>query len=432
MPRNKRLLDDCFGTDKDRMRHQEALETLRSRVGTVVEAETIALGEAGGRTLAEDIIAPRNIPLADNTAVDGYAFSHADYVVQNGRLPVTLRIAAGHPAEATLQAGTAARIFTGGVMPEGSNTIAMQEDCTIDDSGPQPVVTIPMGLKLGANRRRAGEDVAEGAAILGPGTRLRPQEVGAIASTGKATVSVYRRLRVALVSTGDEVVRPGTDIRPGQVYDSNHFLLSELLATLNADIVDLGILQDDRAVVQAALAKAAQDHDVLVTSGGVSRGEEDYLAEAIDALGVRHMWQLAIKPGRPVSFGQIGDCVVVGLPGNPVAAFVCFLNYAWPVMAALSGSGFTVPRPYRVPAAFSIPDQKPDRREFLRGILDRDDAGNVVVRKFARDGSGLITSLREADGLIVIEEETTRVDEGDLVQFVSFTDFGIPPRSHSM
>lgn len=432
MPRNKRLLDDCFGTDKDRMRHDEALNLLKSRVGPVVEPETVALAEAGGRILAEDIIAPRDIPLADNTAVDGYAFSHADYVAQNGQLPVSSRIAAGHPADHKLEAGTAARIFTGAVVPDGADTIAMQEDCTVDDSGTRTVITVPAGLKLGANRRRAGEDVAAGSVILGPGTRLRPQEIGAIASAGKATVSVYRRLRVALVSTGDEVVRPGTVIGPGQVYDSNHFLLSELLATLDADVDDLGILRDDRTVVRTALAKAAGDHDVLVTSGGVSRGEEDYLAEAIEELGVRHMWQLAIKPGRPVSFGQIGDCIAVGLPGNPVAAFVCFLNYAWPVMAALSGAGFSIPRPYRVPAAFSIPDKKPDRREFLRGILDRDGAGNVVVRKFARDGSGLITSLREADGLIVIDEETTRVEEGDPVQFVSFTDYGIPPRSHSI
>lgn len=429
MSPSKRLLNDCFSTDKERMRHLEALAILSERVETVVDTETVALDDAGGRILAEDIIAPRDVPLADNTAVDGYAFSHADYVANNGKFAVSLRVAAGHPSGEALPAGTAARIFTGAVIPEGADTIAMQEDCVIEETGAGAVITIPMGLKPGANLRRAGEDIAEGDVILGPGTRLRPQEMGAIASTGKGAVVVYRRLKVALVSTGDEVVRPGSEIKPGQVYDSNHYLLTELLASLNADVADLGILEDDRAAVEAALSEASAQYDVLITSGGVSKGEEDYLADAVETLGVRHMWQLAIKPGRPVSFGQIGDCVVVGLPGNPVAAFVCFLNYAWPVMTALSGAGFAMPRPYRVPAAFEIPKKKPDRREFMRGILDKDAAGDMVVRKFARDGSGLITSLREADGLIVIEEDITQVAKGDRVQFIPFTDYGIPPRS---
>ena len=379
--------------------------------------------------LAEEITAPRDVPLTDNTAVDGFAFAHADYVAQKGRLPVALRIAAGHPAADALPAGTAAEIYTGAVMPDGADTVAMIEDCTLDTSGDTTSIFVPEGLKAGANRRRAGEDVKAGSAILSPGTRLRPQDLGAIASTGKPHVTVYKRLRAALVSTGDEIVRPGAAIKPGQVYDANHYLLSELLAASGVEAVDIGVLEDDAETVRSALAKAAAEFDIIVTSGGVSKGQEDHLVDAIEALGTRHMWQLAIKPGRPVSFGQIGDCVVIGLPGNPVAAFVCFLNYAWPVLSALSGAGFQIPQPYRVPAAFSIPNKKPDRREFLRGILDRDGDGNTVVRKFARDGSGLITSLREADGLITIAEETTSVGEGEWVDFVPFTAFGLSPRT---
>ncbi|MCW2309503.1 molybdopterin molybdotransferase MoeA [Rhodobium gokarnense] len=424
---DSRLKDDCFATDRECLTHGEALALLEAQVGPVVDSETVPLAAAGGRVLAEEIVAPRDVPLADNTAVDGYAFSHADYVASEGRLPVSMRIAAGHPAGAPLAQGTAAQIFTGAVMPPGADTVAMQEDCRIDDGEP-PVVNVPPGLKQGANRRRAGEDVAAGSALLTPGLRLRPQDVGAIASTGKAEVTVYRRLRAALVSTGDEIVRPGNPIAPGQVFDANHYLLSELLAAANVAVSDLGVLADDPILIRERLAEAASSHDVLITSGGVSHGGEDHLADAVAALGSRHLWQLAIKPGRPVSFGQIGDCIAVGLPGNPVAAFVCFLNYAMPVLSAMGGAGFQTPIPYRIPAAFDFA-KKPGRREFLRGILNRDADGHMVVKKFARDGSALISSLREADGLILLAEDTTAVAAGDVVEFVPFSAYGIAERT---
>lgn len=428
MPPSKRLSDDCFLHDKDRLRHSEALQILRSRLRPIAGFETVPLSRAHGRLLAEPIVSPRDVPLSDNAAVDGYAFRHADHAATGGTFRLEGRAAAGHPSGSALAPGTAVRIFTGAVMPEGADTVAMQEDCTVSDSGGVRVVTIPAGLKPGANRRRAGEDLARGTQLLSPGSVLRPQDLAAIASTGQASVRVYRRLSVGLISSGDEIVRPGAHLDPGQVYDSNHFLLRALAETAGADVADLGILSDRATNVEAAVAGAAARFDVLVSTGGASRGEEDHMRDVLDRLGTRHMWQLAIKPGRPMMFGQIGDCVMLGLPGNPVAAMVCFLLYVRPVLTLLGGGVYTEPRRFQVPAAFEVPKKKPDRREFYRGILKTDEAGRTVVDKFPRDGSGLISGLREADGLIEIPEEATSVARGELVDFLPFSDFGVPVR----
>ena len=426
MTSSRRLLDDCFLHDRDRLRHDDALAILRDRVSATVGHETLDLAAAAGRILADPVRAGQNVPLADNSAVDGYAFAQADHGRTGGRFPVSARIPAGHPSPASLAPGTAARIFTGAVMPAGADTVAMQEDCDLDEDG--HLVRIPPGLKPGANRRRAGEDLKAGDVLVAPGTRLRPQDIAAIASTGTPRVNVFRPVRIALVSTGDEIRRPGDPLPDGGVYDSNHYLLSGLLAGFGVEIDDLGILPDDAAHLRRTLERAAGEHDAVISTGGASRGEEDHLVEAIDALGTRHMWQLAIKPGRPMNFGQIGDCVTLGLPGNPVAAMICCLLYVRPVLSVLGGGAFLAPRRFQVPAAFSVEKKKPDRREFYRGILACDDAGRTIVRKFARDGSGLITSLREADGLIEIAEETVRIEEGEPVDFISFAEFGIPAR----
>lgn len=429
MAPTRRLLDDCFQHDRDRLRHAEALAILRERIAPVAGQESIALGEANARILAHSVSAPQNVPFADNSAVDGYAFLHEHYLsAGDGLLPVSARIAAGHPLEAPLAVGSAARIFTGALMPEGADTVAMQEDCEVAERDGRAFVHVPPGLTPGANRRKAGEDLKAGEVLVQAGTRLRPQDIAAIASTGTDRVEVFRKLRVALVSSGDELRRPGQPLPVGGVYDSNHFLLSGLVAANGVDVTDLGILPDRADAVREALSAAALTHDVIVTTGGASRGEEDHFVDAIDELGSRHMWQLAIKPGRPMNFGRIGDCVTLGLPGNPVAAMVCGLLYVLPVLSALGGGTFFEPVRYQIPAAFSVPKKKPDRREFYRGILGRDATGRTVVRKFARDGSGLITSLREADGLIEIPEEMTSVAEGQLVDFISFGDYGLAAR----
>ena len=248
---------------------------------------------------------------------------------------------------------------------------------------------MPAGLKTGANVRKAGEDVAAGETVLAAGAVLRPQDLAALASIGMAEVRCFKRVRVGIVSTGDEVVRVGGALQQGQVYDANAPMLSALVADAGAVASDLGVLPDNLAQVKQRLAEVAKQYDVIITTGGASRGEEDHLVAALDALGKRHMWQLAIKPGRPMSFGQIGDCVVLGLPGNPVAVLVCFLLYAWPMLRRLGGAEWREPRRYKLPAMFAFPNRKTGRREFWRGSLTETPRGlggrQVRARRLGTD-----------------------------------------------
>ncbi len=434
-PTPPKLLDDCFLHDGQRMRHADALALLAARVAPVTGAETVSLDAAAGRILAETIIASHNVPAHTNSAVDGYAFAASAYDAAKGAiLPVEGRAAAGHPIAARAAPGAAVRVFTGAVMPGGCDTVVMQEDVQLDASSGGQRVVIPPGLKARANVRPAGEDVTAGETLLAAGHLLRPQDLAALASIGLGTVACHKPLSVAIVSTGDEVVRAGSvssgsgALGLGQVFDANAPMLAALVATTGATVHDLGIWPDRPEAIRAVLAKAARTHDVVLTSGGASKGEEDHLVAALDAIGKRHMWQLAVKPGRPMSFGQIGDCVVVGLPGNPVAVFVCTLMYVWPLLRRLGGAKWPEPHRYPMRAAFAFRGRKPGRREFWRGMLV-DTPEGLRVDKFRRDGSGLISGLRAADGLIDIPEEHGDVAEGDLVDFIPFSEFGILGRA---
>jgi molybdopterin molybdotransferase len=421
-----RLRDDCFVLDKDRLPHDEALAILKSRIGPVVETEKIRLAEAMGRFLAASIVAPRPIPAHDNAAVDGYAFSHDAYDEKKGtRFGVVGQAAAGHPFKSTPPAGSAVRIFTGAVMPPGLDTVAMQEDVRVERNGEQAVAIVPPGLKQGANRRLAGEDAKEGDVLAEAGMRLRPQEVAAAAATGLDTLSCYVPLKVAIFSTGDEIVPPGGAFAPGKVFDANAPMLEGLVRAAGANPTHLGILPDNADQVTASLREAARDYQAVLLSGGASQGAEDHVVRSLDALGKRHLWQIAIKPGRPMSFGQICDSVVLGLPGNPVAVFVCFLIYVRPVLTRLAGGVWPEPHRFPLPAAFAQ-KKKVGRREFWRARVTHTAGGQVSVAKFPRDGSGLISSLREADGLIEIPENVSEVKEGDIVDFIPFTEFGLP------
>jgi molybdopterin molybdotransferase len=422
-----KLTDDCFVLDKDRIAHHEALAILRSRVRPAVESEEVPLAEAAGRFLAEALVSPRPIPAHDNAAVDGYAFANSAYSKEEGaRLIVVGEASAGHPFQAIPSSEHAVRIFTGAVMPSGLDTVVMQEDAPIEQKGEDYWVAIPPGLKQGANRRLAGEDSATGAVLVDTGTRLRPQEVATAAATGLAQLRCFTPLKVAIVSTGDEILRPGEAFAPGKVYDANAAMLEGLVRAAGAEPVDLGILPDKAELVRAALFEASRRYDAVVISGGASQGAEDHVVRSIDALGKRHLWQIAIKPGRPMSFGQIGDCVVLGLPGNPVAVFVCFLIYVRPVLTRLAGGVWPEPMSFPLPASFAQ-KKKVGRREFWRARLTRWTGGRLSVAKFPRDGSGLISSMREADGLIEVGEDVSEVSEGDMVDFIPFTEFGLPP-----
>lgn len=416
----RRLLDDCFLHDKDRLRHHEVLDHLRRRLTGVCDTETAPLGALSGRVLAADVVSLRSVPPHDNAAVDGYAFSHAGYEAKEGKLRVAMRLAAGDWPNTALQSGEAARIFTGAFLPAGADTVAMQEDCVRDGD----IVTVPPGLKPGANRRRAGEDVTSGDRVAKGGQRLTAADIGALASQGLTEAPCFKPLRIAVFSTGDEIVEPGNPATDGQIYDSNRAMLMALLDHWPGRIVDMGRLPDNRESVAKAIQSAAADHDLIVTSGGASRGEEDHIVEVLDSLGKRHLWQLAIKPGRPLTLGQIGDTAVFGLPGNPVAVFVCALLYLRPAIHVLQGADWPNAEGFILPARFSM-KKKPDRREFLRGILAIEGGVAVGVDKFARDGSGLISGLRAADGLIEIGEDVTAIAPGDPVIFRPFSAFGI-------
>ncbi len=421
-----KLLNDCFLHDKDRLTHNEAIAILKERVSPVVTTIDIPLENAGNRIAAETIRAVRPIPAHSNAAVDGYAFSSDYYDTEHGsNFKETARITAGNTPKGTPEVSSCARIFTGAVIPEIYDCIVMQEDVSTETINGENNIFVPPGLKPGANRRLAGEDVKEGETIVKPGTYLRPQELAAIASAGRSHVKCYQPVRVAFFSTGDEVIRPGEEFRHGQVYDANAPMLKALTESTGTECTDLGILPDNRDQVRKRLLEASQNYNMLLTSGGASRGDEDHVVEALNELGNLHMWQIAIKPGRPMSFGQINNCVFAGLPGNPVAVFVCFLLYVRPILIRLSGGHWPEPRRYPLRSASRIERKKSGRREYWRATTIEDETEGLKVCKFPRDGSGLITSLRAADGLVEIDEDITQVSEGDLLKFIPFTELGL-------
>lgn len=413
------LRDDCFAHGGRLMPMAEALALLDERVVAVEGNEEIALRRARGRTLSEDVIAEREVPTHDNSAVDGYAFSW-DRLQAGGdtRLAIASQsVAAGHPAGRPADPGEASRIFTGAVMPAGLDTVAMQEDCTVEDGH----VAIPPGLVRGDNRRHAGEDVRAGATVLRAGHRMRPQDIGLTASVGRTELVVFRRLSVAVFSTGDEVVEPGTPLPDGAIYDANRYALAAMAEALDATVTDLGILPDDETVVRDTLAAAADGHDLIITSGGVSVGEEDHVRAAVEAIGKLHFWRLAIKPGRPLAMGQVAGVPFVGLPGNPAAAMVTFLRFVRPLILRLSGSTDATPVLFRVRADFDH-RKKAARREFVRARLIGDGAGGFAAVKFERDGAGILTSMVEADGLVELPEDLTDLRRGTEVDFLPFSE----------
>jgi len=412
------LTDDCFAHGGRLMTTAEALARLAETVGPVMESERVALPDGLGRILAEDVVAPADVPGHDNSAVDGYAVFFDDLEPHGEtRLPVTGRAAAGHPLGRDARRSEAIRIFTGARMPEGPDTVMMQEDCRAEGDS----VVIAPGIKRGANRRTRGEDIRAGSVVLAKGARLRAQDLGQAAAVGRRELPVSRPLRAALFSTGDELREPGTRLEPGCIYDSNRYTVGALLAGLGCRVDDLGILPDRRAAVETALDGARSGHDLIVTSGGVSVGEEDHVKQAVEALGHLHLWRLAIKPGRPIALGQVGRVPFVGLPGNPVAVVVTFLNIVRPLILRMMGGNDAPPHSFRVRAGFDHKKKK-DRREWLRAHLVQDGAGGLTAEKFPREGAGILSSLVAADGLVELPEDLTRLEAGAMVDFLPFSE----------
>lgn len=412
------LKDDCFAHSGELTPLEVALEQLETTTKPVVGTETVALGEALSRILAEDVSSDRDVPPHDNSAVDGYAVYYDDLSAdEDTRLPLGERITAGHPLDHTVQRGVACRIFTGAPMPDGPDTIFMQEDVRVDGDD----IILPAGIKQGANRRFKGEDVRVGSVILPRGKRLRPQEIGLAASVGCSELTVYKQLSVAVFSTGDEVRDPADDAPAGCIYDANRFTVMGLLKRLGCRVTDLGILEDDEGVIRDALAKAAAEHDLLFTSGGVSVGDEDHIKPAVEALGSLHFWRLAIKPGRPIAFGQVAGTAFVGLPGNPVAAMVTFMRIARTLVLRLSGATDLRPPLYKVPAAFTF-KAKGDRREWLRARVEAGADGAYRAHLYPAGGSGVLTSMVASDGLVEVAENLNWVEEGDLIDFLPFSE----------
>jgi molybdopterin molybdotransferase len=416
------LTDDCFAFNGPLLPVADAERLIAERIAPVEGHDSVALRDAQGRVLAEDIIAPVDVPPFDNSAVDGYAVRAAG-LTQNGetRLAIVDRVAAGYASRHAVKAGEAIRIFTGAPMPEGADTVFMQEDCRIEGD----CVIVPPGLKLGANRRFAGEDMCAGARALPAGRRLAAQHVALAAALGITKLDVRRRVRVALFSTGDEIVEPGSALPRAALYDSNRYLLAGLLARYGVAVTDLGILTDDPRELARGLASAAANHDLVLTSGGVSTGEADHVRDAVESVGRLVFWRVAIKPGRPVAMGVIhgsngGEgAAFVGLPGNPVAVFVTFVRVVRPLLLRLAGA---LPEPLvAMPARATFPYKKrAGRREYVRVALRAAADGAIEAVKYAQDGAGVLTSLTETDGLVELLEDVTKVEPGETVGFLSY------------
>jgi molybdopterin molybdotransferase len=411
------LSDDCFAFGGPMMSVDEAVAIIATRVSAVDGIEAVPLEKADGRILAGDISASLALPPFTNSAVDGYAVGSNDLPLrQEAAFPVSGRVQAGASAQRLVEPGHAVRIFTGAPMPEGADTVFMQEDVRVDEAGK---VVLPAGLRRGANVRPAGEDIQLGAPALAGGLRLRPQDVALAAAFGLTQIDVRRRIRIAVFSTGNELVSPGSLRKSAQVYDSNRFMLMAMLARLGCEVSDLGILRDDRAALAQGLKKAAGTHDLILTSGGVSTGEEDHVKAAVEDVGTLVLWRMAIKPGRPVAMGIIGGTPFIGLPGNPVASFVTFVHVVRPTVLALSGARPLPLIPMPVRAAF-IYKKKIARREYVRVNLRKMGDGRLEATKFPREGAGLLSSLVDTDGLVELGEEITQVALGQTVGFLSY------------
>ena len=404
---------DC-DFDTTLMQIEEALKLLLKSAVPITESETVILTQAYGRILAKDLLSAIEVPPHDNSAMDGYAVRSADLAsAAENYLPISQRIPAGSMG-VELKAGTAARIFTGAPIPTGADAVVMQEVCASEDGG----VNITGSIQVGENIRNAGEDIHSGDVILKAGTKLKPQDIGLAASVGISEINVLKRLRVGVFFTGDELREPSEVLEPGKIYNSNRYTLRGLLENLNCEVIDFGVVEDTLAATKTAMLKAAEQSDLVMTSGGVSVGEEDYIRLALEEIGQLDMWRINIKPGKPLAFGKIGTTPFLGMPGNPVSVFATFCIFARPFILQKQGTNETKVNSFFVPAAFEL-TKAGSRNEYLRARMD-----NGVLEIFPNQGSGVLTSTSWANGFAYIPAETT-VKPNDLIEFIPFGELSL-------
>jgi molybdopterin molybdotransferase len=408
---------DCCGVGDPRdLSVEQARERIAANLPSPAGVEQLPLRSAMGRVLAEAVISPLNVPGQDNSAMDGYAVRGADLPADGESCLQLIGTAlAGGPSNQALEPGQCLRIMTGAVMPPGADSVIMQE--RVEREGEQ--VRIGPGHRSGENVRRAGEDIPRGAAVLPAGRRLRPADLGLLASLGLAEVRVRRQLRVAFFSTGDELRSIGQPLGPGDVYDSNRYTLHAMLSRLGVALLDLGVVPDRREALRRAFTDAAAIADVVITSGGVSVGEADYVKGILAELGEIRFWKIAMKPGRPLAFGRLGEAAFFGLPGNPVAVMVTFYQFVQPALRRLAGEPSAPPQRFRVPCLSSL-KKRPGRTEFQRGILTPQADGSLAVSLTGKQGSGILSSMSRANCFIVLEPASEGIQPGDLVHVEAF------------
>ena len=399
---------------------REALQRIDAVVMPVTGFEQVALRSALGRVLAEAVTSPIEVPAHTNSAMDGYAVRAADMPNEGLReLTVIGTALAGSPSMASVRPGTAVRIMTGAVLPEGADSVVMQEH--VERRGDR--IRVGTGHRIGQNVRRAGEDIARGATVLEPGRSLQPADLGVLASLGIAEIKVWRRLRVAFFSTGDELRSLGETLGKGEIYDSNRYTLYAMLIRLGIEIIDMGVVRDCRKDLQQTLIEAARSADAIITSGGVSVGEADFVKETLGTLGEVNFWKIAMKPGRPLAFGRVQDAVFFGLPGNPVSVMVTFYQFVQPALQRMMGQSKVEAMTFKVPCATPL-KKRPGRMEFQRGILKRQADGSLVVHSTGDQGSGILSSMSRANCFIILPDESGSIAAGTLVEVQPFA--GLP------
>ena len=410
--------DDDF--DAQSLPFEQALHKVLATAAAPSKSQRLSLGDALGRVLARDVRAQCDVPGHTNSAMDGYAVRSRDLPREGAaRLTIIGAAFAGHPFDGAVGDGECVRIMTGGVMPQGSDTVVIQEHADADGDGIGAQVTINAGHRAGQNVRRAGEDVARGDVALTRGRRLSAADVGLLASLGVGEVEAFCRLKVCLFSTGDELRPVGAPLKTGELYDSNRYTISCMLRRLGADVSDLGVVRDDRGQLRAAFAEGARGHDAVITSGGVSVGEADFTKRTLDELGEVGFWKIAMKPGRPFAFGHIGDAVYFGLPGNPVSVMATFYVLVQPALRKMMGENDVAPFRLRARCASAL-RKRPGRVEFQRGVLIADGDGLPAVESTGAQGSGILSSMSRANCFIFLPAEAGKVAAGSEVTVLPF------------